>query len=127
MSEMSAVIEDLVQRHLLDIAAASTGLRELLEYSTSTALGADTSSDEWLSLERWMHDSLALVFQFAVCWQGLASLLASDQGLRILFGALHIGSLRIARLVLRLLLAAAPLLAAAYPPARRRSSLFCSR
>ena len=47
MSEMSAVIEDLVQRHLLDIAAASTGLRELLEYSTSTntstALGADTS------------------------------------------------------------------------------------
>ena len=61
--EIQGALEDLLQRHLRDVEAAAEGLRAVLEEGASTALGADTSSDTWLTLERWLYGSLALLFQ----------------------------------------------------------------
>ena len=91
-----------LQTHMRDIEAAASHMRTILD-SDVTPLGANTGSDGWMTSERFLYGSLALLFQLSVCRKGFVKALADDRPLGALFGALHVGSLRCARLVLRLL------------------------
>ena len=100
MSEVEGVVVSSLLRALTDVAVR---MREVLEAAHATLLGADTRSGTWQTMERFLHGSLAQLFQFIVGRPDVASSLAVESALRTLFGVLHVSSLRCARLALRCL------------------------
>ena len=94
---------DILERQLKNIDEVAENLREFLSDDSATAIGAETAHSEWATAERYLHGSLALLFHLAVGRPHVVNVLSHDNGLRTLFSALQVSSLRCARLVLRML------------------------
>lgn len=92
-----------------DVDDVASELQHLLSDERATVLGADTTGDGWATAERFLHGSLAMLFQLLVCRPDGASMLSVDGWLQTLFRALHVSSPRCARLVLRTLARVLPL------------------
>jgi len=99
----SSSMEEFAMEALeINLRRATARMREDLTDATASVLGAATASDGWQMAEGMMHSTLALFFQLVAGIAGLAfSLARQEEWLSALFGALHVGSLRCVRLIVR--------------------------
>ena len=108
--DLSALEGNMLQLLQSDLDEAVQQLLLSLAEPHATVLGANTAADdEWGTPERFLHASLALLFQLVLGRPELTLRLSSDGWLRTLATVLHVGSLRCCRLLLRTLKHVLPL------------------